>query len=145
MQEDGNKKTEEKRSRTLYLAGIILLIIVIIIFGGLMIPRLFGVKEYAVASGSMSPEIPVGSLVFVSRTTPETLEAGDIIAYLSDKGTSDIPVVHRVTENDISKGEVHTKGDANPDEDLFPVSYAQIVGEVTFHIPVIGYIFTLGK
>ena len=38
----------------------------------LLLPRLFGYTPYAVLSGSMEPELPVGSMAYVHETDPAT-------------------------------------------------------------------------
>ena len=131
-------------AKVLYVIGIILLALVILAAAGVMVPRLFGVQEYAVVTGSMEPAVPTGSLVFVSRTDASKLVPGDIIAYKSGSG-SETPIVHRVVENDVEAKELITKGDANSSEDIFPVGYDQVVGKVIFHVPLIGSLFNTTK
>lgn len=140
MKDQENNKPEKKAGKVIYRILLVVLIIIILAAAGLLVPRLFGVREYAVVSGSMEPSIHVGSLVFVTETDPSTLEDGEVIAY-SSNGSSGVPVVHRVILNDRSEREVHTKGDANPTEDIFPVGYDQVIGKVVLAIPVIGRIF----
>ena len=45
----------------------------------LLLPRVFGYTPYAVLSGSMEPELPVGSMVYVHETDPATLHPGDVV------------------------------------------------------------------
>ena len=45
-------------------------------------PSVLGVTPLAVLSGSMSGTIEAGDLIFVSQTTPETLETGDILSLI---------------------------------------------------------------
>lgn len=127
-------------AKVIYIIAIIILALVILAAAGVMVPRFFGVQEYAVSTGSMEPEIPVGSLIFVTKTDAEKLVPGDIIAYRTGRGTG-APIVHRVVENDTAAKEIITKGDANSAEDLFPVRYDQVVGKVVLSIPVLGSIF----
>ena len=55
---------------------IVLLLILVIAFAGV---RLVGLTPYAVLSGSMEPELPVGSLIYVRETDPATIQAGDTV------------------------------------------------------------------
>ena len=55
---------------------IVLLLILVIAFAGV---RLVGLTPYAVLSGSMEPELPVGSLIYVRETDPSTIQAGDTV------------------------------------------------------------------
>ena len=114
--------------------GIIIIVLTMLIcLVPLMLP-LFGVQTANIITGSMTPAIPVGSLVAVTSGTYEKLEQGEIIMYELN-GTT---VTHRVVSNDVSAREVITKGDANDREDMLPVSYDPIEGIVRFHVPVLG-------
>lgn len=124
----------------LILAGVILMLV------PLALPRFMNCQVFNVVSGSMAPEIPVGSLIIVKPIEPELIEKGEIIAFYNE-GTV---VTHRVTENKTLEGEITTKGDANQEEDMRSVAYHQVIGVVTRHIPVLGdiasYVTTgLGK
>lgn len=125
--------------KLLSFIGTLLLIVAIAACLGLTVPRFAGIEQYVVVSGSMEPAVPVGSMVYSGQTDPSTLEAGDIIVFGSTDGGS-VPVTHRVVENRIAEGEVITKGDANPENDLNPVPYSDILGKVQLHIPMLGYI-----
>ena len=112
----------------------------------LTVPRLLGYKVYAVISGSMEPALPAGSLVYVKDADPFTVTPGEIIAF-SDGGEV---VTHRVRENRSDEGSFITRGDANNTDDLFPVSYRNLIGRVKFHVPVMGslmlyYVSAKGK
>jgi len=105
----------------------------------LVLPMLFGYTELAVLSGSMEPTIPVGSIVYVDKSvTGEELEEGDVVTYSLSSGTF---VTHRVLSVDDEARVMVTQGDANdaPDGE---VSYADVVGKVKFHLPMLGYIST---
>ena len=119
--------------------GTLILILVILTCLPLTVPRLLGYDIFDVVSGSMEPEIPVGSVVYVEQISPEKVEAGDVIAFWRD-GTV---VTHRVVENRFVVGEYITKGDANEAEDINPTRYDDLVGRVKLHIPVIGALMTL--
>lgn len=103
----------------------------------LIVPRLLGQKTFAVLSGSMEPEIPVGAIVMTEEVDPAEIEAGQIITY-SIGGTT--MVTHRVTENNKAEKYLITKGDANDVEDGSPVTYDQVVGHVRAYLPFVGYI-----
>lgn len=121
------------------MLGTLILLGVIIAFLPLTVPRLMGYDIYEVVSGSMEPEIPVGSVIYVKAARPEEVEAGDVIAFHRD-GTV---VTHRVEENHYVEGEFVTKGDANREEDMEPVAYNSLIGKVERHIPVLGIVMTL--
>ena len=119
--------------------GTILLVVAIIACLGLSVPRFAGIEQYVVISGSMEPAIPVGSMVYSAQTDPSTLEAGDIIVFYSNEAGS-TPVTHRVVENHVADGEIITKGDANEQNDMSPVVYANVLGKLVLHVPMLGYI-----
>lgn len=110
------------------------------------LPRFLGYEVYNVVSGSMQPKIPIGSLILVKPTEPESVGEGDIIAFQSE----DSVITHRVMKNKVVEGKFTTKGDANAEEDMNDVPYGALIGEVTFHCPLLGellwvYTSTAGK
>ncbi len=117
---------------------VVLLILAVLLIG----PKLLGFQGYAVLSGSMEPDIPVGSIVYDKEVEPEELEVGDVITYQLSDNTL---VTHRIISIDESAKEMITKGDANDVEDGAPVSYSNVVGKMSFSIPLIGYITIYGK
>ena len=126
--------------------GIIFILAVIVTALPLTIPKLLGYEIFNVESGSMEPEIPVGSVIYVKPTPPEDIQENDIITF-SKEG---VTVTHRVIENHIVEGEFVTKGDATEKEDVTPVPYASLVRKVTAHFAVLGkflvvYSSTIGK
>ena len=123
----------------LKLMGILVLLTIIVSGLALSVPRLFGYTAYSVVSGSMAPEIPVGSLVFVRGVEPEELQPGDVIAFSDRRGV----VVHRVVENLRDERSVRTKGDANNLEDIFAVPYSEVLGAEAMHVPQAGRLLML--
>ena len=117
--------------------GTVLLIILIISCLPLTLPKAFGYQMYTVISGSMEPALPVGSLVYVKYQEPESIEKKDIIAFYGSNESSSI-ITHRVVYNKKLSGEFVTKGDANKEKDMNPISYNQYMGKVVLMIPVIG-------
>lgn len=125
--------------------GTLILLLVIAMAVPLSIPRMFGYEIYNVLSPSMSPEIPMGSIVYVEEVVAEDVQVDDVIVFTSLNDT----VTHRVVENRFVEGEFITKGDANASVDA-AVPYGALVGRVTFHIPYFGevsriYSSTVGK
>lgn len=96
----------------------------------------FGIKTYAVLSGSMEPAIVAGSLAYVDTDLEcNEVAEGDVIVFKIDDNKV---VTHRVVENDIAGQVMITKGDANEDVDLAPVAYGSVVGETVFSLPLLG-------
>lgn len=114
--------------------GSLVIIGVVLVLIPLSLPRLFGFQIYNVISGSMEPEIPVGSLILVEYKDPKEIEPDEIITFYSN-GTV---VTHRVTENNHFAGLLKTKGDANEGNDLYDTPYKDVVGIVKYHFPLLG-------
>ena len=120
-------------------AGIVMLVGVIGLCLPVTVPRIVGYEVYEVVSGSMEPEIPVGSVLYVKPCNLAEVAEGDVIAY---QGV-DAVIAHRVVYNRSTLGEFVTKGDANNVEDRDPVPYDAVVGRVELHLPVFGMAMSL--
>ena len=122
--------------------GTLILVSVILVCIPVTVPKLMGYELYDIVSGSMEPEIPVGSVVYVKEAAPEEVQEGDVIAFWRSapaEGTEEgAVVVHRVVTNQIVEGWFETKGDANTDVDMNKVPYDDLIGCVTYHIPFLG-------
>ena len=121
------------------VVGTIILLSVIGTCLPVTIPQFLGYQVYNVISGSMEPEIPVGSVIYVKSTEPETVVEGDIIAFESE----DSVITHRVVMNKTVEGTFTTKGDANEKEDMNDVPYSALIGKVTAHYPVLGELLVI--
>lgn len=104
-----------------------------------VVPQLFGVKYFAVLSGSMEPDVPVGSLVVSVPKAPQDIHEGDIVSYVADKSLT--VVTHRVVSVDLLEKTITTKGDANEsaDPDVF---IANVIGVSAAQIPYLGYVLS---
>lgn len=120
----------------------ILLVILAAVALLLIVPKVMGMQEMAVLTGSMSPGIPVGSIVYVKEMDASALRVGDVVTY---KLTDSTYVTHRIAAIDTAGGTVTTKGDANDSEDATPVPYANILGRMVFHVPYLGYVSIYAK
>lgn len=118
------------------LTTIIILVLAILAIV-LIAPRFMGYQTLAVLSGSMEPEIPVGSIVFTKQADASQLTAGDVVTY---RLGGDTMVTHRVVENDTEAGQLIMQGDANEAVDASPVLYSNVVGKVALHLPLLGYL-----
>ena len=117
--------------------GTFLLLLVIAACIPFTLPRLLGYRVYAVISGSMEPAISVGDLVYVRQTEPENVEENDVIAFCAAEASGAI-ILHRVVENRTVDGTFITKGDANLQPDLSPVSYNRLLGITEKTVPQLG-------
>lgn len=102
-------------------------------------------NAYVVLTGSMLPEIVPNDVVITKKKSPEELEVGDIITFISsDTRLSNIIVTHRIKEifQDPTTGKYtyRTKGDANNTVDFALAEDHNIIGKVIFKIPKLGYV-----
>lgn len=103
-------------------------------------PRFFPYQALVVRSGSMSPTIPTGSIVFYKKKAAADVKVGDIIVF-AKPGQENEKVTHRVFR--ISNGPTGryftTKGDANGTPDDWRVPAVGTGWVAAFHVPVAGY------
>ena len=93
------------------VTGVVLVLaaLMLVAFAGV---RLFGLTPYAVLSGSMEPEYPTGSLIYVRDVDPADVAVGDAITFELESGTL---VTHEVYEIDSDARAFRTQGIANID------------------------------
>ena len=90
----------------------------------------------AVLTGSMEPELPVGSLLVILPVSYDDIQIGDDITYVRDMNLT--LVTHRVLAKDDESQTITTQGIANNVPDP-PSRYDNVVGKVVYHIPYAGY------
>lgn len=104
--------------------------------------QLFGLEVLVVQSGSMEPEYPTGSLVYIREVDPAELKERDVITFELGGG---VRGTHRIIElvpdeSDPSLVRFRTKGDANDHPDSGLVDPENVVGRVVFGLPLLGYL-----
>jgi signal peptidase I len=121
-----------------YLGAVFLGAIALVLVVTIVVPRVTGTVPLTVLSGSMTPTIPAGSLVFVQSTDPADLGVGDVITW--QVPGSSAYVTHRVVGTEVTGGQrvFVTQGDANDGPDVEPVSGTQVRGRVLHHVPHLG-------
>jgi signal peptidase len=97
-----------------------------------------GYRLYAVKTGSMTPGLPVGSLL-IDAPASGHYQRGDVVTVERGGDASNRVVTHRVYAVG-SGGGIRTKGDANPDPDVSVARPSAVVGEVIHHVPYGGYV-----
>ncbi len=101
------------------------------------IPMAMGYKMFSIKTGSMSPTITIGSMVFVEPCRKlSDYSVGDIVTF-TDK-QSKRSFTHRITAINEEDKTFNTKGDANEAEDPSPTPLNKAVGKVVFVIPHVG-------
>jgi signal peptidase len=104
-------------------------------------PGVIGAKaSFVVLSDSMTPTFQSGDMVVVRSVEPTAVSDGSVITYWSPNESS-TRVTHRVIDVERSDGTVsfRTKGDANDIPDPYRVRAADLIGEVWFVVPFVGY------
>lgn len=104
-------------------------------------PRFLHYQALVVRSGSMSPSIPTGSIVFYRSVPADQVKVGDVIVF-NEPGETNRKVTHRVYQ--IGTGPTGkyfiTKGDANGVPDNWRIPAVGSGWLAVFHVPYVGYI-----
>ena len=103
-----------------------------------------GFKFLNILTGSMTPTMPVNTVVVVKKIPISQVELGDVITFKM----GDSNVTHRVVEiNNSGRNTVlYTQGDAAQNQgSRETVTEDNFVGVVVFHIPYLGVLLNLIK
>lgn len=99
-----------------------------------LVLQIRGIQPYAVVSGSMEPDLHVGSMCFIDTEVPYSrIREGDVIAF----SQSDFQVTHRVIG--ISDQGLETKGDANAHSDGITTTKKNYIGKNMGSVPYLGF------
>lgn len=120
----------------LAVAGLIVLGLVAVTVG----PRFLPYQALIVRSGSMSPTIPTGSIVFYKKVNAANVKVGDIIVF-AKPGVPGEKVTHRVYQigHSATGNYFVTKGDANGTPDDWRIPAVGTGWVSVFHVPTVGY------
>ena len=91
--------------------------------------NIFGYSFFEVASGSMSPTLEIGDVIFIKVTNE--INENDIILYKE----GNFFITHRLIKKE--QDTLIAKGDANNSEDK-PIKSEQVLGKVELIVPKIG-------
>jgi signal peptidase len=107
-------------------------------------PVATGGAALAVLSGSMTPGLPVGAMLFTRPVDPQDVVVGDVLTFARPADPA-VLVTHRVVAVDASGPAplFTTQGDANDDADLDPVPASAVQGELWFSVPTLGRVMAL--
>ena len=97
--------------------------------------EIIGYRSYTVLSGSMEPKFYPGDIVITKHKNKTDIKVNDIVTYRDNDG---VIITHRIIE-ETPEGYI-TKGDNNNVEDADILTKENIIGEVKFSIPKIGYV-----
>ena len=147
------------------IVSTVLVVILVLCAVFLMGSRMFGYDCYTVLTGSMTPQYQPGDLVYVKQVYNKNiagiadpverdaarkekiatvkslvesgeLAVGDVVTFMMNEDTI---LTHRIVRIEADKGKIYTMGDTNDVEDE-PVLYENLIGEVCFSLPKLGYV-----
>jgi len=111
---------------------------------------IFGYKAFIVKSDSMSAtDFDAGDVVLIKEIEPATIQAGDIIAYISENmhnyGETVTHKVRSLTTTQTGEPGFITYGTTTDTDDEAVVTYDKVVGKYTGRIPAVGTFFMFLK
>ena len=126
-------RQNEKLAKISFSATFVLLLLVVYLTSGV-----FSYYAITIGSESMYPKLDKGDITIVKKINNySSLKVGDILVYEKEGRI----VVHRITNivNQFDRYVFTTKGDANNDEDGYPIFQEEVIGIVKFKIKYLGY------
>jgi signal peptidase len=117
------------------IARFLLTLLFFVIIGAIVVILIsskigvYGLHSYVVQTGSMEPNIHVGSVVF---SFPGTYKPGDIITF----NRAEKSITHRIIS--VKNNQYIVKGDANKVVDPQPVNKNDITGKDVLIVPYLG-------
>lgn len=107
---------------------------------------MMGYKAFIVLSDSMAAtDFDAGDLVLTKDVNPDTLQEGDIIAYISENPDNYGEVITHKIRTVNSDGTFTTYGTTTDTDDIYPVSWEQVLGKYERAIPKVGAFFNFLK
>ena len=125
---------ERKKEKIISVISITIIIIIVMLVSGQ-----FKIGTLVIGSGSMTGTINKGDIIIYEKYGKiEEIKTGDIIVFKNEN----IKIVHRIIDQRLLGEETryYTKGDANQKEDEGYRLDKDIIGQVKFRIPSIGYL-----
>ncbi|MBQ6130603.1 signal peptidase I [Candidatus Saccharibacteria bacterium] len=121
------------------LATIVVVLVALVLVG----TKLAGFRAFTVMSGSMEPEFPVGSMIYIRPIDYQSLNIGDVVSYVANSDKT--VVTHRIVDIEIDPSDSNvwrfkTQGDANAAPDATLVHYKNILGTPVVVVPLLGYL-----
>ena len=120
---------------------IIILSVVIVSYIGLLV---FGYRVYAVKTASMHPDIKQGSIAIAKKLNAnevfDELNIGSDIVFKTSSGNT---LTHRVIMLDEENDRLQTQGIREGSTKDAEISSSNVLGKVSFSIPLIGYLVML--
>ncbi len=136
-----NKQIKKKIKNTITTVVLILAVLLCLFIAIQVMTTgrvsVFGFSLFRVVTGSMEPQIPVGSLLWCQDTEIDAVAVDDIVCFYSQEGQLQGKVItHRVIQiMEGTDGQIwlETKGDANAVSDVQYVIADNLIGKVVYH------------
>lgn len=111
---------------------------------------IFGYKFFVVRTDSMAAtDFDAGDIVLIKETDPSTLQAGDIIAFISQDtdsyGETVTHKIRRLTTTESGQPGFITYGTTTDTDDKIIVTHPYVLGQYTGRIPNVGNFFMFLK
>lgn len=121
---------------TIQILLLIILLLAVFTYVASKTAILGNIRSFVVLSGSMSPSIPVGSVIYTQKLSE--YQVGDVISF--QKG--DQVVTHRLQIIQQTDGQTQfkTMGDANDSLDQQSITPDKVLGKVVIKAYYIGYL-----
>jgi len=153
MAENQEKKkptSTGKKVTTIILAVLLVVVLVAGVFAIVHVktskdPTIFGYGIFTVASGSMTPALKVGDVIFVKKvSSADELEKGDVITFHGRGEKEGKIVTHRIVSEGVEEdGYITTCGDANNGATDTPITLDDVIGKVIRKSVVFSSLHTL--
>lgn len=127
------------------IAWFVITAVVVMLAVCVVIPRIGGATPYTILTGSMRPDLPVGTLVAMKPVDVSNIGVGNVLTYQLKSGESTV-VTHRVVAVGFDSDGTRiftTQGDANNGPDPKKVIPAQIKGKLWYAVPHLGRVSNL--
>lgn len=121
------------------VSSVLLIAVLALAVALAVVPRVLGGEALTVLTGSMEPTYAPGDVVV--SVPQEDYQVGDVVSFQPVSNDPTL-VTHRIVGVQMGgpEGPVYvTRGDANGADDD-PIEEAQIMGEVVYSVPYVGYV-----
>jgi len=138
------RRARAAAGRVLHLAAVGATLLVALLLGLALLPNAWGWSSMVVTSGSMQPALDPGDVVLVEPRDATALEPMDIVTYVAADGSR---VTHRIIDKstDSEGTSFITKGDANEEADPSVVKSRNVLGQVHYSVPRVGYLIAWAR
>lgn len=130
------KMTKKRKSNKVFA---VLAVLFALLSAAVWLPKALGLDAYYVKTGSMEPNVPKGSMVYIEPVKIEDIIVGADVLLFSNEAENK-SFTHRVMRIDYKNELVYTKGDANDGFDPLPTPFEQCCGRVKLFVPYWGYL-----